>query len=61
MQNGSRYAIISGSPYTASAPETLAAADAPASLPDPIDYAIPGFVLLVLAEMIVAWATDRRR
>jgi serine/threonine-protein kinase len=38
MQNGSRSAIISGSPYTASAPDTLAAADAPASLPDPIDY-----------------------
>lgn len=30
-------------------------------LPDPIDYAVPAFVLLVLAEMIVAWAKDRRR
>jgi hypothetical protein len=38
MQNGSRSAIISGSPYTASAPDTLTTADAPATLPDPIDY-----------------------
>jgi sterol desaturase/sphingolipid hydroxylase (fatty acid hydroxylase superfamily) len=31
------------------------------NLPNPVDYAIPGFVLLVLAEMIVAWARDRSR
>ncbi|WP_213979511.1 sterol desaturase family protein [Sphingomonas sp. dw_22] len=31
------------------------------SLPDPVDFAIPAFVLLVLAEMVVAWARDRRR
>ncbi|MBC9034658.1 sterol desaturase family protein [Sphingomonas sp. JC676] len=30
-------------------------------LPNPVDLAIPGFVLLVLAEMVVAWAKDRRR
>ena len=30
-------------------------------LPDPVDLAIPGFVLLVLAEMLYAWAKDRRR
>jgi sterol desaturase/sphingolipid hydroxylase (fatty acid hydroxylase superfamily) len=30
-------------------------------LPNPVDYAVPGFVLLVLAEMVVAWAKDRRR
>lgn len=30
-------------------------------LPNPVDYAIPGFVLLVLAEMVVAWARDRKR
>ncbi|MBO9621610.1 MAG: sterol desaturase family protein [Sphingomonas sp.] len=30
-------------------------------LPNPVDYAVPAFVLLVLAEMIVAWAKDRRR
>ena len=30
-------------------------------LPDPVDLAIPAFVLLVLAEMVVAWAKDRRR
>jgi sterol desaturase/sphingolipid hydroxylase (fatty acid hydroxylase superfamily) len=30
-------------------------------LPNPVDLAIPGFVLLVLAEMVVAWARDRRR
>ena len=30
-------------------------------LPNPVDFAIPAFVLLVLAEMIVAWAKDRRR
>ena len=31
------------------------------TLPDPVTYAIPGFVMLVLAEMVVAWAKDRRR
>jgi sterol desaturase/sphingolipid hydroxylase (fatty acid hydroxylase superfamily) len=31
------------------------------SLPNPINLAIPGFVVLVLAEMLVAWARDRRR
>jgi sterol desaturase/sphingolipid hydroxylase (fatty acid hydroxylase superfamily) len=30
-------------------------------LPDPVDLAIPGFVLLVLAEMVVAWSRDRKR
>ena len=30
-------------------------------LPNPVDFAIPFFVLLVLAEMVVAWAKDRRR
>src|ERR1700712_2038789 len=30
-------------------------------LPNPVDYAVPGFVLLVLAEMLVAWAKDRSR
>ena len=30
-------------------------------LPDPVTYAVPGFVLLVLAEMLVARAKDRRR
>jgi sterol desaturase/sphingolipid hydroxylase (fatty acid hydroxylase superfamily) len=30
-------------------------------LPNPVDYAVPAFVLLVLAEMVVAWAKDRRR
>lgn len=30
-------------------------------LPNPVDYAVPGFVLLVLAEMLVAWAGDRSR
>lgn len=30
-------------------------------LPDIVTYAIPGFVLLVLAEMLVAWARDRTR
>ena len=30
-------------------------------LPDPVDYAIPGFVLLVLVEMIVARLRDPRR
>lgn len=31
------------------------------SLPDPVAYAVPAFVLLVLAEMLVAWARDKRR
>lgn len=31
------------------------------TLPNPIDYAVPGFVLLVLAEMIVARFRDRAR
>jgi len=30
-------------------------------LPNPVDYAVPGFILLVLIEMIVAWVKDRRR
>ncbi|MES2443573.1 MAG: sterol desaturase family protein [Pseudomonadota bacterium] len=30
-------------------------------LPNPVDFAIPAFVLLVLAEMVVAWARDRSR
>lgn len=30
-------------------------------LPDPVAYAVPAFVLLVLAEMLIAWARDRRR
>ncbi|URD60253.1 sterol desaturase family protein [Sphingomonas sp. KRR8] len=30
-------------------------------LPKPVDYAIPGFILLVLAEMVVARLRDRRR
>lgn len=32
-----------------------------AELPNPVDYAVPGFILLVLAEMLVARARDRRR
>ncbi|MEI9927688.1 MAG: sterol desaturase family protein [Sphingomonas sp.] len=31
------------------------------TLPNPVDYAVPAFVLLVLAEMLVARAKDRRR
>jgi sterol desaturase/sphingolipid hydroxylase (fatty acid hydroxylase superfamily) len=31
------------------------------NLPDPVKYATFGFVALVLAEMLVAWAKDRRR
>ncbi|MBR0553049.1 sterol desaturase family protein [Stakelama marina] len=31
------------------------------NLPDPVTYAIPAFVLLVAAEMVVAWSKDRRR
>ena len=30
-------------------------------LPNPVDYAIPAFILLVLAEMLVARSRDRRR
>lgn len=30
-------------------------------LPDPVRYAVPGFILLVMAEMIVARARDRSR
>ena len=29
-------------------------------LPNPVDYAVPAFVVLVLAEMLVARARDRR-
>lgn len=32
-----------------------------AELPNPVDYAVAGFILLVLAEMLVARARDRRR
>jgi sterol desaturase/sphingolipid hydroxylase (fatty acid hydroxylase superfamily) len=31
------------------------------TLPDPIDYAVPGFVLLIVAEMIIARRADRMR
>ncbi len=30
-------------------------------LPDPVQYAVPAFILLVLAEMLVAWARDKSR
>jgi len=30
-------------------------------LPDPVTYAIPGFVVLILAEMLIARIRDRRR
>ena len=30
-------------------------------LPNPVDYAVPGFILLVLIEMIVARVRDRKR
>ncbi|MFM9827335.1 MAG: sterol desaturase family protein [Sphingomonas sp.] len=30
-------------------------------LPNPVDYAVPAFVVLVLAEMLVAWARARER
>ncbi len=33
----------------------------PPKLPNPVDLAVPAFVLLVLAEMLVAWAKDRKR
>jgi sterol desaturase/sphingolipid hydroxylase (fatty acid hydroxylase superfamily) len=31
------------------------------NLPDPVQYAVPGFIILVLAEMLVAWARDKQR
>ena len=31
------------------------------TLPDPVDYAVPAFVLLVFVEMLIARAKDRRR
>ena len=31
------------------------------NLPNPVDLAIPAFILLVLAEMVVARLRDRRR
>ncbi len=31
------------------------------TLPDPVQYAVPGFIILVLAEMLVAWARDKQR
>ena len=31
------------------------------NLPNPVDFAIPAFILLVLAEMVVARLRDRRR
>jgi len=33
----------------------------PPVLHDPVQYAVPAFILLVLAEMLVAWARDKRR
>ena len=30
-------------------------------LPDPVQYAVPAFILLVLAEMLVAWARNKQR
>ncbi len=30
-------------------------------LPDPVQYAVPGFIVLVLAEMLFAWARDKSR
>ena len=30
-------------------------------MPNPVDYAVPGFVLLVLIEMLVVWRGDRTR
>nr|MBA3898412.1 sterol desaturase family protein [Sphingomonadaceae bacterium] len=30
-------------------------------LPNPVDYAVPAFVLLVFVEMLVARVRDRRR
>ena len=31
------------------------------TLPNPVDYAVPAFVVLVLAEMLIAWRRDRSR
>jgi sterol desaturase/sphingolipid hydroxylase (fatty acid hydroxylase superfamily) len=31
------------------------------SLPNPVDFAVPGFIVLVLIEMLIARAKDRRR
>ena len=31
------------------------------TLPDPVQYAVPGFIILVLAEMLVAWARNKQR
>jgi hypothetical protein len=31
------------------------------NLPDPVDLAVPAFILLVLVEMVVARLRDRRR
>ncbi len=31
------------------------------TLPDPVQYAVPGFIILVLAEMLVARARDKQR
>jgi hypothetical protein len=31
------------------------------NLPNPVDLAIPGFIFLVMVEMIVARLRDRRR
>ncbi len=33
----------------------------PPHLPDPVQYAVPAFILLVLAEMMVAWRRNRDR
>jgi sterol desaturase/sphingolipid hydroxylase (fatty acid hydroxylase superfamily) len=33
----------------------------PPHLPDPVAYAVPAFILLVLAEMLVAWARNKQR
>ena len=33
----------------------------PPHLPNPVDYAVPGFVLLIVAEMVVARLRDRQR
>lgn len=30
-------------------------------LPNPVDYAVPAFILLVFIEMLVAWGKDRKR
>ena len=31
------------------------------SLPNPVDYAVPAFIILILAEMIIAFRRDKRR